>query len=283
MDSTKVSVPLKGLQTDLAPQNLSDEQYTYALNATYEDFNGDGFPTIQNDRSNILTVAFEEGFKVIGQIYIVEQDRAIYFLTNPKTGISRIVEILNVNGTYNDHNSSVRIKFNTCEDCDYERNIPLDTLAYSVNAHTIVESPCLNFNDNYPIDIEYKLTDCTLELYFVDNYNPDRYIYFDYESDNFDKLLKLQQKFYTVTGYKDDDCKQPIYSNKLDCEKLLIQPSIKRPQIALSEVTTGGQLKAGVYQFLIAYASSTGEELSSYFGITNIIPVKTKDTTFETN
>jgi hypothetical protein len=283
MDSTKLSVPLKGLQTDLAPQNLSEDQYSYALNATYEDFNGDGFPTLQNEKSNILTVAFDEGYKVIGQIYIVEQDRAIYLLVNNKQKTSRIVEILNINSVYEDHNNTALISFNDCVDCEYEKNIPLDTLAYSIKARTVIEAPCLNFNENYPVDLEYKLTDCTLELYFVDKFNPDRYAYFDYDSDSVDRPLKLQQKFYEILGYEDDECKQPIYSDRVDCEKLKIQPDILRPQTSLAEVDSGGSLRAGVYQFLAGYASATGEVLSSYYGITNIIPIKTLNRTFETN
>jgi len=283
MDSTKVSVPLKGLQTDVAPHNLSEDQYTYALNASYENFNGDGFPTIQNDSSNLLTVSFSEGYKVIGQIYIVEQDRAIYFLVNSKIGNSQIIEILNINSYFEDKTDSIYIDLNTCIDCDQEISVPLNTMAYATKYHIIIESSCLNFNENYPIDIEYKITDCTLQLYFVDNYNVDRYLYFDYVNENSNNVLKVQQKFFEIVGYEDNACKQPIYSDILDCDKLRIQPNIKRPQLKLSEVINGGNLVAGVYQFLVAYASSTGEVLSSYYGLTNIIPIKTRDVTFETD
>ncbi len=272
MNTSNISVPLKGMNVDGHPMSLDEQSYSYALNAKYEDFDGNGFPIIQNDKSNKLGFRFPDTYKIVGQRYILEQDRLIIFTLNEKTGVSEIGEIHNIHN-YIDQTDTVFINGSIVEQVPLEKQVQQPLLTYK----KIVENTCLNFKTEYPVQIEYKITDCNLQIYFVDGYNPDRYLYFYYDGD----YIKIENEFKIIGGYTDKTCKTPIYTDQLDCEKLKILPNIDRPCISVTGVTTGGKLKAGSYQFFFSYATATGDALSSYNSITNIVPIKSKNISFE--
>ena len=282
-----ISIPINGMNQDLRTLNLDSKAYPFALNATLEDFSGNGFPAIQNDSSNLLAVNFPLGFQVIGKASVYQQNRVIYMLVNPETGESQIGEVIGCE--YNDDIEDNHVQY----ECDANgcvlpaNNYPTpleDTNQVPFCSYrTINSAPCLNFSIDYPIDIEYRITDCGLNIYFTDNLNQRRYLYFDYMNNNPREGLVVQNRFLEATFSPSGDCVQPEYSVNIDCNKIAYNPLYTTPCVALVDVVQGGSLKAGDYQFLISYADISGNPLTQYFPATNPIPIFTREITFETN
>jgi len=133
-----------GLNMDSSAVQIKPGQYSYALNASVENFDANSL-FLQNESGNELCVQFPEGFVLIGSHFINEQTKYIYFITSPSTGDSQI--------GYMENN-----------DCTYR---------------VLLDAPCLNFNIYHPIhtnNIVHKITNCTTELYWTDGYNPRRYL-----------------------------------------------------------------------------------------------------------
>ena len=260
------SIPIKGLNTDAHELNNDSNTYSFCLNTTVEDFTGENF-FLGNDTSNILTVVLNENENVIGKKFIVELDKILLFTIEGK--INRIREVLPI--AYSDYSQNIRFGNSYVEDTPLE-NKPLVPLS---NTYVLVEAE-LNWKITNPLRIEYKRTDCTLNLYFNDKLNPDRYIYFDINGQE----LSLNNNFKIEQGL--DDCLSPIYANQLDVNKTNWYPTLSVPTSKIKEVN-GGNLKAGVYQVLFAYATSKGIALSNYLSASNPFPIKTKNTTVETD
>lgn len=126
--------------------------------------------------------------------------------------------------------------------------------------HVYVEGACLNFNINNPIQkAVHKISNCTTEIYWTDGLNPRRY-------------LDLENIPY-ITTFVDDSICEPIVTPLLDCNKLKIQPNFSIPELNVSEIVNGGDLKAGTYQFAIQYCSAQGDPYTSYYSITNPTPI----------
>ena len=125
--------------------------------------------------------------------------------------------------------------------------------------HTLVSASCLNFNINYPIHkTVHKITNCTIEIYWTDGLNPRRYL----DINNIPKLLQSGSQL----------C-DPIYTDELDCNQLKLQPNFIIPELNVRDVTTGGELIAGTYQFAIQYADAAGNPFTSYYSVTNPTPI----------
>ena len=131
-----------GLNMDQTVNQIQKGQLTYALNASLENYDSNSV-NYQNEPGNELCLEFPQGYRLIGTHLINEQNKHIFFLTNPETGASEI--------GYMDNN-----------DCVY---------------HTYVSGACLNFNINSPIHkVVHKITNCTTEIYWTDGINPRRYM-----------------------------------------------------------------------------------------------------------
>ena len=136
------NVARTGMNMDQSLNQVQQGQLTYALNAAVENFDSNSV-NYQNEPGNELCLNFPEDYHLIGEHAIVEQNKHIFFLTNPNTGASEI--------GYMDNN-----------DCLY---------------HTYISGVCLNFNINYPIHkAVHKITNCTTEVYWTDGLNPRRYL-----------------------------------------------------------------------------------------------------------
>jgi len=136
------NVARTGLNMDQTLNQVQKGQLTYALNAALENFDSNSV-NYQNEPGNELCLNFPENFHLIGTHAIVEQNKHIFFLTNPDTGASEI--------GYMDNN-----------DCTY---------------HTYVSGACLNFNIDYPIHkAVHKITNCSTEIYWTDGLNPRRFM-----------------------------------------------------------------------------------------------------------
>lgn len=277
----EAKIPLEGMVTDNHSINIDDKQYRYMLNGAIETFDGQSL-LLQNDPSNVLAVNLPDGYQIIGKRLILEQDRVILAIVNPATGQSEFGEYHNC--SFTDSSDSVN---SACVDCqeDLTELTPLEQTIQTpyCTYRTIAAATCLNFNINNPVNIEYKITDCGLNIYFTDILNEQRFLYFDYADGYPNGDLSINNQFLTITGYTPDDCHSPIYSNDLDCNKILYYPNYNKPCIEFVELTSGGQLVSGTYQALIAYSDQNGIPLSEYTPGSQPIPVSTKHITTETN
>lgn len=279
-----INNPSKGLNQDSHSLTTDNLTYSFALNSVIENQWYGNTGIISNEMSNRCSVEFPIGYHVVGFKEIVEQKRTIYFLHNPTTGISQIGEVFDCNYNY----GTDKIKDVYCNNCikaKGEEMTPLEkqTEQCSCMYRIILSSDCLNFDINHPVDIEYKITNCSLNLYFTDNINERRFIYFDYLNNDPTKELVLQDRFKIIDSYTDDDCLVPIYANELDCEKIKVHPNYSRMCPKFISFVNGGNLKAGTYQILVAYSDIYGNPMSSYFPSTQIVPLFEKEITFETN
>jgi hypothetical protein len=125
--------------------------------------------------------------------------------------------------------------------------------------HTLVNAPCLNFNINYPIHkVVHRIVDCGTEIYWTDGFNPRRYL-------DIDDIPYIQTLSSTLCD--------PAYSNELDCNRIKLQPNFAVPEIDVIDIATGGELKAGTYQFALQYSDADGNGFSSYYSVTNPTPI----------
>lgn len=268
----------KGMNSDVHEMNSDGQLYSFALNATVEDFDGKTY-NLGNTPSNYLLSLFDEGERMVGKINVIELDKVFFFTTNTK-GISSIKYLEKF--VFADENSN--FEYSDCLDCKKaEEAVPLEKkLQIPLKPlRTLLSSDCLGFDIQFKLNIVYKLTDCTLNFYFVDGNKADKYIYFDVDEN---KQLTLSNQFKVQNRV--DDCKEPIFLNKLDCFKVLWYESVSVP-CASTSFTTGGQLNSGVYQVLFSYATSKGQNLTSFLSATSPIPLFTQkvaeSTQYDTN
>lgn len=282
--STELNTVKKGMNTDVHLINSNGQSYTYALNAVMESFDGENF-IIQNESSSVLKIKFPEGFCPIGIKHIYEQYRVLYFLVNSSTGESLIAE--SMCNSYIDKTDRT-IECSTNDGCHIkynEENFPLEDLQQKelCKLDVVVKDKCFNFNKNYPVDIEYRITDCGVNLYFTDNFNDRRYLYLENENFDSSKPLKVKQEFYSTLENEFDDCGNNLYSDKIDCNKLNYNRCYEKPCICFNSVSTTGSLKEGVYQFFTSYSDKFGNELTNYSPATQNIPIYENKIKFNTN
>jgi hypothetical protein len=232
--------PIKGLNTDVNPINLeSTEAYTYALNARQESEDGNSI-NLTNESSNELYLSIQG--QVIGRVNIIEQGRTIYFIVK-EDGTSEIGYV------QNDVVETFPVDVPRYDECSGQEVFAKEaSKSTAIGKYvSIAKSKCLNFDINHPIHkAEYKVTNKSVEIYWTDNYNPMRWM---------------------------DLNNPPITNGTLDCNLLKVYPDFEVPSIATTEILDTGSLKAGSYEFFVAYANVKGEELSQYFSVTNPTPI----------
>lgn len=222
-----------GLDMDSSVNQVQKGKLSYALNAALENFDSNSV-SYQNEPSNEACLEFPEGYQLIGTHFIQEKSKHIFFLANPETGGSEI--------GYMDNN-----------DCIYRT---LCTPIPDTDLTVCANSPCLNFDINYPIHkAVHKITNCTTEVYWTDGLNPRRFI-------------NIEQVPYITTYLGNDTCAPQIQA-VLDCNKLDVQPNFQIPNIEVSDIVIGGELTAGTYQFAIQYGNASGDAYTSYYSVTN--------------
>jgi hypothetical protein len=130
---------------DQSVNQIKPGTLTYALNATLENFDANSI-NYQNEPGNELCISFPNGYSLIGNYFIQEKNKQIFFLVNSSTGQSEIGQMIN-------------------NDCVYRK---------------IVNADCLNFNINYPIHkVVHRITNCATEIYWTDGLNARRYMDID--------------------------------------------------------------------------------------------------------
>ena len=70
-----------------------------------------------------------------------------------------------------------------------------------------------------------------------------------------------------------------IITPVLDCNKLKVQPNFTIPNLDVTDVVVGGDLKAGAYQFAIQYCNASGDAYTSYYSITNPVSIANTEIT----
>lgn len=126
----------------------------------------------------------------------------------------------------------------------------------------LVNSDCLNFNYKDPITgVSKEDLEGNEIIIWRDNYNPPR-------------IMNISNIPYTFT-ISDDECKTKNYSNQLDCDAILLYPTISFPCVDIQR-GFGGNLPDGVYHIAIAYIIN-GQKFTDYYGITTPIFVNNKE------
>lgn len=130
-----------GLNLNGVPSQIKNGQLSWAVNAIVENFDGNSV-SYQNETANKLCTNFPQGWAVIGQKNIIEDNIKLFWLVNETTGGSEIGKIVN---------------------CVYSK---------------IINADCLAFDRNHPIlKIVYRKNDCgETEIFWPDNKNRTRYL-----------------------------------------------------------------------------------------------------------
>jgi len=269
---------LKGLNKDADPSFVKEGMWTHARNASNNTDAGD-LGTISNEDSNELCakVMTASGFfnkDIIGVIHLYADKWVIYsVLYDQIDGKSLRSEI----GLFEE------------DQCRYR---------------TIVNDPCLAFNKLYLITGASRvLDDCSWEVYWADNLNPDRhlnigdpklwidepYTFLGGENDsttiNFysngtDQILWpgvpwvedcIEQVFTDTNGdgipdTVRPDCRICKPTNKLDCNELRIARLLKTPCANVRKGAQPGTLENGSYAVAIAYTIDR-VRVTNYFSV----------------
>jgi hypothetical protein len=273
-DNIVPGYPKKGMNRDSAAFDLSKEEYSFALNANIQDEHGNGSVNLQNEPSNIKCSGFKNGYKVIGHKYHLNKDRTYFFLTNPTTGYSEIGYI----NSFRNHSELTPIEQLNSEgnivvqlETPLENVIQVEECAYVTLVSDYCEdknsiySKCLNFSIDHPIkggNVIIKNEKIGDVMYFTDGYNPQRYLKLDYIEDYF--RIK-------------DDCTNEVTDTCFQCDKIRIFPLFITPCLKPKVLATGGNLRMGTYEVLVALSDASGNERSDYYSLTNAIPIFDKN------
>src|SRR6478736_4188593 len=129
---SQVSSAQGGLDLDNSINQIPKGKLSYALNANLENYDANSV-SYQNEQGNEFCLKFPTGFVSIGNHFIPEISKHIFFLVGPD-GESEI--------GYMENN-----------DCIY---------------HTYINADCLNFSINHPIlKSVHKITNCSVEIYWT--------------------------------------------------------------------------------------------------------------------
>ena len=111
-------------------------------------------------------------------------------------------------------------------------------------------SDLIGLDTNHPIHkVVVKTTNCSTQLYWTDRYNVRRYI----------DLQNLPWKTGTT--------------NQVDTNKMNVQPQFNVPVIIPEQLSAGGILIEGDYQFAIQYSNARSEGLTSWYSVTNPVRI----------
>lgn len=255
MSTNKINYPSVGINFSL-DSTVKPGEYSMLFNGNVQSVSNT-LRKITNEQSNVLCSRFKPGFKVINANYVPSLNFTFFFLTNPETKESEIGYITNsINRDTYDKQANCESCGNNpvVEDTPLEEQVEYESCDYI----TFVNSDCLNFNIDFPIQSWVKVDDCNIRIFFNDKLNDLRYI--DY---------KDYQKVTTV------GCPR-IEIPELDCDKIKLFPQSCYPVLDSVDVVPGGQNTAGVYQFAIAYSDVLANNVTDYFYVTNPLPLYSK-------
>jgi hypothetical protein len=132
---------------------------------------------------------------------------------------------------------------------EYETKVPDPGVPVFSNSEC-----CLNLKPEFPVNAEYRIDNCETKIYYASRNNPPR-------------------MFAVEHPYGQDACGEDKVCIKDSCEDSKLFPNFCQPEVHVTAVNSGGNLRAGVYSFSIAYADQEGNELTDYVDLTNPIPI----------
>ena len=261
---TEIVLPKIGMDKDSHPSQLKDGQYTHAKNSNIENESGNSL-NIKNEKSNILATKFKEGFVVINQTNDIDSDNTYFFLLNPQTGTGEFGVVPN-----NQNTNDLEDITSNCDDCTQIKELatPLENINQTElqTYTTLISDDCIidksqgfNFSLENPIlKTVIKNEKCGKTIYFSHKGNPPRHINID----------NIQSYFI-----QEVPCGEDIVLSCPDFNKMRVFKLFNIPKLTPSYIQLGGNLKNGVYEFLIAYCDIEGRQISEYFSITNPIRI----------
>lgn len=269
----KINVLQKGLNRDTLA--MGEGEYSTLLNGIFDAVD-EGTFMLTNEMSNILSSKFKSGFKVINATPDNFSNTTYFFLVNPQTGVGEFGQIKTLQQYVN-----VDDPLNNCSECidKYDFATPLEEQTQvALNTYeTLLSDVChadkkqgFNFNINYPIKktvIKNEKNNKT--IYFTDNYNEPRYIV----------ISDLQRYLYTGDIICGEDETIPTC---LDASKLPLIRKYILPTITPISIELGGNVKLGVYEFLIAYCDKEENTISEFTSITNPIHIFDRNNVVQT-
>lgn len=262
-----------GMDRDSHPSNIQNNTtYTHAKNANIENENGE-FLILKNEKSNILASKFKEGFKAIHAVNDIDTTNTYFFLVNPATGVGEFGIIENNQSVPNLEDTLV-----ACGDCSYynELSEPLEELEQVAlqTYTTLLSDACttpengFNFNILNPIKTSIIKNEKTGKtIYFSHKGNPPRYI-------NIGNILKsLENNLPNYLLVKEEPCTDDTILTCPDFDKMRVFKLFSIPKLTPASTELGGNLKMGVYEFLVAYCNSDGQEISEYYSISTPVSI----------
>jgi hypothetical protein len=229
----------KGLVKDFDETYHPEGSWTHARNAVNNSIEGD-LGMIGNEPANLSCA--NAPYTIIGAVHLFASNWVLFSTDDTNSEVGLFIE----------------------DQCIYR---------------TIVNDSCLNFNRlNLVTGVSREVFDCSWNVYFADNSNPDRILNIgnpkewlldeNYIGNNYYQGNKL----WPGTQWKEDcniinSCNICTQTNSLDCNKLLFAEKIKTPCITL-DPGTGGTLPNGSYIAFIAY-SVGGVRTTDYIAKSN--------------
>ena len=273
-----VSAPKKGMNRS---GNLTNLEYSFALNANTSNESDDSGFNIQKEPSNYLGVNFPPTYKVIGNRNDILKNRTYYLLTSIE---SNKLSPNYKRSSFGYVDNTIEETFNQdevvdgCKDCTKKGNIdaPLETITqtpsqiYVELAHdrcisvADIEEKGFNFDINSPIKkIDIQQEKLGTLLFWEDNRNPSRYINVTDLEENTPNYLHIQEV----------PCGTDVVTDCILIDKLLVFPKHSKIIIEAKEEQIGGNLKMGTYEFYPAYCDISGNNMSQYSTPTNPISI----------
>lgn len=245
MDINKYNpeLPIKGLNLDVQPDKQEKSTYRFALNTITDSIDGSR-QAVSTEPGNLECLELDEGFVVIGSIYINDGD-TVLILYKADGDITQI-------GIMSD-------------ECQYTK---------------FIESDCFTLNECYQVKGEFKVRNgCERVITLYDCYSKDLYINLDdlslYYNDAFVTYLETNpgdspEDYFIATG---------LYA--WDCNKMSLNPSLNYPCLEFDTILEGaGKLNVGVYKFKLELLDGDFNRL----GFTNFIhPVPIVDDSLGSN
>jgi hypothetical protein len=282
LSQDKSNTFIKGLNKDSDPSFVQEGMWTHARNATNNTFEGD-LGTLSNESSNkfcVLTAptVTNGSAYIIGSVHLYS-DKWILFtaIHGPDQTLPSI-------------NSEIGL---------FEEGI--------CRYRPIVLDPCLNLSKwDLITGAAREKEDCTLQVYWADGLNPDRYLNVGdpqtWPADNYvwqgDNTYAnpagdviqwpgvIWQQICTdssgtsqtspgvwPTGHPvDNSCITCENTTDLDCDGIRLARLMKTPCIHVSPGKAGGTLRNGSYMATLAY-SIKGQKVTDWFSLSNVQPI----------
>ena len=262
----EANVPKKGMNRNNHPSEISESEYTFALNANIQSAQGESDLIITNEPSNLKCTGFKEGYKVVFHKYDRVSNRTYFFIVNQTTGCSEI-GFINMNIILEP--SEIELKECNCvlsvviedglENITQEGSCVYNTIISDYCKEIESCTGCLGFSLENPItNVSIRHSKSGDELYFSQKGKPTRYIKLDY----------IEEYFQNI-----DDCTGEIENVCLKCDDILIFNKFDFPCIKPVTVSVGGSLKAGIYEVALAYSDLEGYEVTDYIAFTNYVQI----------